>query len=402
MKKTDWSASIDDNNFNLLRLLTAFMILFYHCYPLSLGPNAVDPVSKAIHFQLGTVGVFSFMVISGFLVTRSFYERKSILSFLVARVLRIYPAVIGSVLFCVLIVGLFFTPLAVLNYLRHPETIRFLANNMSLKMIVYNLPRVFEENPYPYAVNGSLWILPYLLRLYLIVMVLGLLTILNRKVLFNSLFLLFCALCLFAPQGILFSNPYWRTWPFAFFSGSFIYLNRSAIPMDKRIFLGLACLSLMLIPWHASLPLLYQAVFQFTLSYAVIFLAYIPRGRIRKFNTFGDYSYGLYVYAFPVQQCCVALIPGIQPLQLFLPSVLAALFLAFLSWHGIEKHALKQKARLSDLLRNGVRRVPLMRKTGRGANIRDNTLELRRLERRNRTPFPPKAPQRNACRARVD
>ena len=41
----------------------------------------------------------------------------------------------------------------------------------------------------------------------------------------------------------------------------------------------------------------------------LLHLAYIPGGRIRAVNNWGDYSYGVYIYAFPVQQTLALLFP---------------------------------------------------------------------------------------------
>jgi peptidoglycan/LPS O-acetylase OafA/YrhL len=67
---------------------------------------------------------------------------------------------------------------------------------------------------------------------------------------------------------------------------------------------------------------------------------------IRKFNQYGDYSYGIYIYAWPVQQSVVALISGINVLELCIYSFIITLLLSYLSWHCIEKKALKLKGRL--------------------------------------------------------
>ena len=80
--------------------------------------------------------------------------------------------------------------------------------------------------------------------------------------------------------------------------------------------------------------------------YFVLGLAYLPRGPIRSFNRLGDYSYGLYIYAFPVQQSLVARFPELTPGPLFLAAFAVTLVLAILSWHLIENPALGIKRRI--------------------------------------------------------
>jgi peptidoglycan/LPS O-acetylase OafA/YrhL len=90
-------------------------------------------------------------------------------------------------------------------------------------------------------------------------------------------------------------------------------------------------------------------------------LAYLFGGWIRNFNRLGDYSYGVYIYAFPVQQCLAALIPGISVARMNIYASLITLTLAVMSWHFIEKPALDRKfaaaaatQRLFDRCRSGL------------------------------------------------
>jgi peptidoglycan/LPS O-acetylase OafA/YrhL len=59
----------------------------------------------------------------------------------------------------------------------------------------------------------------------------------------------------------------------------------------------------------------------------------------------GDYSYGIYIYAFPVQQTIASFYPKI-PIGLYLLVCSFLTFvLAILSWHLVEKYALSLKPR---------------------------------------------------------
>jgi peptidoglycan/LPS O-acetylase OafA/YrhL len=79
------------------------------------------------------------------------------------------------------------------------------------------------------------------------------------------------------------------------------------------------------------------------LPYLVFYIAYIPGGRIRNFNKAGDYSYGIYIYAFPVQQSIAELIPNISVFGMVCLSFIITFILAYFSWHFVEKKFLKMK-----------------------------------------------------------
>src|SRR5205823_1760511 len=83
------------------------------------------------------------------------------------------------------------------------------------------------------------------------------------------------------------------------------------------------------------------------LTYALLMLAYHPALQWRAFNGLGDYSYGLYVYSFPIQQTIVYVMPEVSPLLLFALAMLLTLAVAALSWHMVEKPLLGLKSRFN-------------------------------------------------------
>jgi peptidoglycan/LPS O-acetylase OafA/YrhL len=92
-----------------------------------------------------------------------------------------------------------------------------------------------------------------------------------------------------------------------------------------------------------KMPFLHKTIFYPMLAYVLFYLAYIPKGLLLKFNHIGDYSYGTYILAYPIQQSIVHWYPGIATAELFLSSLSATLILAALSWHFIESKALRLK-----------------------------------------------------------
>jgi peptidoglycan/LPS O-acetylase OafA/YrhL len=88
---------------------------------------------------------------------------------------------------------------------------------------------------------------------------------------------------------------------------------------------------------------IFFVAYVFLIPYIVLCLAYIPQGRILTYNTLGDYSYGTYIYAWPIQQTLAITIVGISPLHMFVTAFSFTLLISWLSWNYIEKPSLGLK-----------------------------------------------------------
>lgn len=98
-----------DNNFNLIRFIAAFGVLFSHSFSLAIGSIETEPFKQLIGMSFGQIAVDMFFISSGFLIANSLFVNKNLANFLWARFLRIYPGLFAAVLFCVFVVGLYFT-----------------------------------------------------------------------------------------------------------------------------------------------------------------------------------------------------------------------------------------------------------------------------------------------------
>ena len=148
-----------DNNFNLIRIIAAFAVLVDHSYALSLG--SAEAVPTIIGMSLAVLPVDVFFVTSGFLVTASLLKRQSAIEFVLARVLRIYPALLVMQVLVVFGLGLFFTTAGRASYLVNYHTLLYLIKGSTLVTCVdQTLPGVFQNNPFKNTVNGSLWTMP--------------------------------------------------------------------------------------------------------------------------------------------------------------------------------------------------------------------------------------------------
>ena len=331
-----------NNNFNLIRLSAALLVLYVHCYGLlgQLPSQKENPFAYFIYL-LGNVGVDLFFLVSGFLVTRSYLSRKSLKAFLWARFLRIYPGLICAVFFSAFIIGFLNSNLSSREYLINKEVYQFIAINLSLLKTVHSLPNIFESNFYPNQVNGSLWTLAIEARLYLYVAVFGICGVFVKQKLFNAIAIGLLIIYLFAPLFIpLISNNQLYYYPaLLFLIGSLFYINKALIPSNGYLVILLFFALLLVMYFKNDYKVVAYTLF---LSYFVFWCAYnLPF--LNEFNKVGDYSYGLYIYAFPIQQLIASQFINISVNQFFLYSMLATLLLAIPSWHLIEKKAIKYK-----------------------------------------------------------
>ena len=349
-------ASGRDNNFLLMRLIAASAVLLSHSYTLATGSSASEPLRSTLSMSLGDMAVDVFFATSGFLVAASLIRRASITKFLAARTLRIYPGLVVAVLFTVFVVGPLFTKLPLVAYLSSIETLTYLIRTSTLVFNVgFTLPGVFESNPWPHGVNASLWTLPYEISMYALLATLS--SVMRRRasgfserMQTASVIIAFVALLLY-----LVAYAYWR--PSAllrltamFWSGVAYYFLRDRIKLSWPLAIAL----LTLLASTSSHEFHFHLVYGLALPYLVLCASYLPGGRVRLFNRFGDYSYGIYIYGFPIQQCVTALLPNASIGWMFALSLFVTFILALGSWHLIEKPFLSFKMHRVDTNLSGI------------------------------------------------
>ncbi len=336
------------NNFDFLRIFAALTVIFSHSYAL-LGSSdtSSDPVMILTGISTGgTFAVGIFFVISGYLITKSWERGPHVFKYLKKRVLRIFPALIVVVVLTVFLLGPFVTTLSLNDYFRNPQTwnylrtiyLYYLARGGASRFV---LPGVFVNNPYPGApVNGSLWTLPFEFSMYIVVLLLGLVGLVKKRLVVIPLFLFGILLQIIVPVRPLpylsSDNVFWST---CFIGGMVLYLYRDKIRLDYKIVL------LSLFIWALSFHTAYGLyVSSLVLPYLVIYFAFLRTPRLHRVAKYGDFSYGLYIYAFPIQQLIIYfLVDTLTPARLFGLSIIATFPAAVLSWFLIESRALKFK-----------------------------------------------------------
>jgi peptidoglycan/LPS O-acetylase OafA/YrhL len=351
-----------DNAFGFLRLVLAVLVVFSHSFPIGgFGIDALETFTQGRH-TIGLVAVGMFFVLSGFLITRSAASGVSVGRFLWHRFLRIFP----GYWVCLIVCGLIFAPY--FAYVEHGTLQRVFSasgtspqgyilhnagllhlNGFSVLGILNVSPQsmagLLTRNPVPSQINGSLWTLPFEFTCYLAVAALALFGIIRRgRLLVAGLFIVLWLLYAYSylwPRSFSDSIPRGLSMflPLAVFfcAGSLCFLYREKIPSSSWAFVG--CIAIV----AATLPLgFFGLAAPIFMSYAFLWLAFnLPFSR---FDAKGDYSYGTYVYAFPVQQALA--LSGVQDdgwLAYFAWSLLITGALAFLSYRLVEAPCLRWK-----------------------------------------------------------
>jgi peptidoglycan/LPS O-acetylase OafA/YrhL len=329
------------SGFDYLRLALALSVIamhsaivcyhFYGEYVLWLSP--ARPLVRAI--------LPMFFALSGFLVAGSLERARTLPMFLGLRVIRIYPALAVEALLSALILGPIFTSYALPDYFRDPLFARYFWNLIGDPQ--YVLPGAFAHNPLPIWVNRQLWTVPYELACYATlagIVVLGL----RRRPLLLPLAAAAIALgygaLKFAQKGV----PLVVIGPLpgvllvvAFLAGVALYWFRDRLPYSRGWFLASAALSIALLWFVPSGDLLAP----FSTAYATVYLGLTDSRRIWVIRG-ADYSYGMFLYGFPMQQAVAATLPGGQtPLGNTIFAILVSGAFAALSWRLVEKPALR-------------------------------------------------------------
>ena len=332
------------NNFDFLRFVAAILVIFGHSYAIAIGSLADEPLWRfsGQQFHSGILAVRIFFIISGFLIAASYDRVGQVAVFARNRALRIFPGLVAAVVVTMLVIGPLATTLPLSAYFRDPQTYAYL-KTLTLRLHGANdlLPGVFKGNPLAGSVNGSLWTLFYEVVCYVFAGAIGAVGLLRQRVLllvFVTSMVIRPVVLLIAPGSRLLGGESLYLGQ-CFAAGMLCYLYRDSIPINGRLML------IALTGWIAGTALGFGTLLLPVLgTYTIMVLAFSPRIRLHGFARRGDYSYGLYVYAFPVQQMIVQTVG--RPMSHwwnFLIAVPITLLLAFLSWNLVEKRFLALK-----------------------------------------------------------
>ncbi|MFQ5559035.1 MAG: acyltransferase family protein [Nitrospinota bacterium] len=335
------------NNFDALRLFAAFLVFFSHCYPLFGLPEpeflSSRNGSKPISF--GAIAVTIFFVISGFLIPGSWEKRSEVFPYLRNRVLRIYPGLMVNFFIVYLLVLPFFCTISAEEYFQKivfsMSWFFFFIKNLLLMRSV-DLSIAFPNNPVPNMVNGPLWTLPYEFMMYIAVILAGI-TVGFRKYFFFIPLFFFFYFVFFSPYPVTEADLSALFFG-GFISGTSLYVFRNQVPYNFPLFF-LALFTLFVLSFGGFYNL---SLFLLSLAYIVVYIAFCKLPYVSSAGRFGDFSYGVYIYGWPVQQVFSPVFFEEGQFWTFVAvSLFTTIIFAFFSWHLVERQALSLKRSFS-------------------------------------------------------
>jgi len=337
--------STHDNGFNLVRLVCALMVVLFHAVQFNTVAPARDPVSAwlAPHSDLGALAVGVFFVLSGMFIARSWMADPHLLRFAARRVARIVPGLFVCLLVTtVLAVSLFSAE--GWRALLGPAPWRYIFGNSVLHWLAYQIPP--QELSLPGVLggqhlNGPLWTLYWEGRMYVMVALIGMAAALPlRSWLRGAALFLLLAANLFpdVAGGYLWEVRMWSL----FLVGMLLQTLAPQLRIGAR---HVACaVALLLLNWTRSADLSPSPLTWFGIALVAVTLA-LALGSARlpwaRHVQRHDYSYGIYIWHWPLILMLRETLPPLDALALCAISVLAVLPLAMLSWHLVEAPALR-------------------------------------------------------------
>ncbi len=325
----------DNNNADLLRLIAACAVIWGHAYALVPGSTTTEPIGQLLGFDYsGSLAVEFFFFLSGILVTNSWINNSSPLNFILARFFRVFPAVLVSAAACVLLLGPMLTTLPLNSYFSNSTVFTAIFRH---PYVEYSLPGVFEHSNNPLT-NGSIWTIRYELIMYAMLLAAGLCGVFRHKLFATVVLISILAISMFFPEevemiGLMNVNIGGRL-PAFFAFGALLALYKDQASINIRIVSGL-----ILFAWICRHGSAFQFVFYPAFLITALWL--MTTEPIKALRLPGDFSYGVYVFGWPIQQVMAAVFPnfGVHANQVV--TIAASLALASISWFVIEKPCIR-------------------------------------------------------------
>ncbi|MFM6853652.1 MAG: acyltransferase family protein [Sphingopyxis sp.] len=345
---TDQILAPDANNLTLVRLVLASCVIWTHCYWAVTGVEGQDQFVAWLGKPLSFLAVNGFFFLSGFLICRSALLGNNLGSFIIMRLARIWPGLCVCLLATVVAFALLGGGSSGFGtVLQSPATWRFLARNLALVGGAYALPMPGGDGQLV-NVNGSLWTIAWEIRCYMGMALLFMVPQRWRPMVATIGFLAVLGACAawaahdmatnrlgIKPAGLWFYVDTGLRLAGCFVLGCLAYRFRQHVRLSM---VG------MVAAWAVALVAYAVSDFwpaaSWALCYSILCVAFCPWPGAGRLRALPDYSYGIYIYAFPVMVLLHLWQPGMGHAMLASANLLGTVILAGLSWHMVEKPAL--------------------------------------------------------------
>ena len=317
------------NNLNLIRFIAALAVIFSHSFSVTQGANSpatfLDQLT-ADRLSFGGLAVGIFFLYSGFLIAKSCERHASFSEFFRKRVLRIFPELLVCVIACVIIAGFCLSSLGAVQFFTNLLTYKYLLNACLIP--VHSLPGVFETNPYPAVVNAALWTLPVEFVCYVFCYALYRLTAFDPKRMLVFSLIPSAALAAYIVVGHNFMLSAMRA-VLEFYIGVLLWSLKGSIKLNiyAASFAGLLFIGLCVTGYDLAAMLI-------AFPYLCLWFGWGTRHIYDSFSAKQDYSYGIFLWGFPVQQTLVWLFMNHAgaPMPFWLNTLLSWGIAAELTW----------------------------------------------------------------------
>ena len=323
----------ENNNIDLLRLIAALAVIYGHAFAITPQPPLVDFVGARIVGEYsGSVAVKFFFFLSGLVVTNSLIRNPSIFNFVGARAARLLPGLAVCILVTTFVIAPHFSTLAFSDYLRDRLPYSYAWLGMTFRP-EWALPGVFAGNPLS-AVNGSLWTLPSEANCYIALAALAALGALRWTWVATTatlgIIVVLTLIYLGVIHGLYVEKHETTLLQIYFFSGVTLCLVSPYVEISKWTVGGLLAVAYLL-----KSTVVYPTLLVSTLLVLGLWLS--TTRAVRKIRLPGDYSYGVYLYGFFIQQCIKAAFPSLDLRWHQIICMFIALACGAVSWHFIER-----------------------------------------------------------------
>lgn len=332
----------EKNNFDIVRLILAFTVLLVHSAEVSRSAD----IKFLAHFLNSDFAVKGFFAISGFLIAKSYMRSKSLSDYALKRAKRILPAYIFTIIMC-LCIGICVTSLPVSHFLVDSQTLKYMVANFSfMNFIEPSLPGVFTSNPNQ-PMDGSLWTIKAEITLYALLPFA--LFFMKRKPLTSYLFiyLISCLWFWFFIHIYTGARADTLAKQFIGLSGYFFFGTLLAVhqaSFDKLKEIAIVSLLAYFLTKDTQLSIFVEpiAFSSVVLLFCTSMFKEVPIGK------YGDFSYGLYLYHWPIIQLLIHFgVYEANPLLGVALTIMITLLLAVISWNLLESRFLKRKSQPS-------------------------------------------------------